>query len=96
VNDRNISLPYHLVRSVGSRSNGGKDRLTGSSGRAIEEGGLCQCKAVPVLFRLSVKVLPQSFYYCKILYSENKRGRLLISGIEGKTVKREMSKMAII
>jgi hypothetical protein len=43
-----------------------------------------------------VKVLPQSFYYCKILHSENKRGRLLISGLEGKTVKREMGKMAII
>jgi hypothetical protein len=55
----------------------------GSSGRAIEEGGLCQCKAVLVLFRLSVKVLPQSFYYCKILYSENKMGRLLISGFRG-------------
>jgi len=55
----------------------------GSSGRASEEGGLYQCKAVLVLFRLSVKVLPQSFYYCKILYSENKMGRLLISGFRG-------------
>jgi hypothetical protein len=39
----------------------------GISGRAIEEGGFCQYEAVPELFRLSVKVVPQSFYYCKIV-----------------------------
>jgi hypothetical protein len=67
VNDRNIFRPCHPVPRIGSRSDGWKVRLMGISGRAIEGGGFCQCEAVPELFRLSVKIVPQSFYYCKIL-----------------------------